>query len=72
MTDSQRMTGLVGDLLFLATSDARASAPVRRSVDLDDVVIAEVARVRQRAEVEIDVTGVRPSRFAPTAGSWGR
>lgn len=69
------MTGLVGDLLFLATSDARASAPVRRSVDLDDlddVVIAEVARVRQRAEVEIDVTGVRPSRFAPTAGSWGR
>ena len=72
MTDSQRRTGLVGDLLFLATSDARASAPVRRSVDLDDVVIAEVARVRQRAEVEIDVTGVRPSRFAPTAGSWGR
>ena len=68
VTDNQRMTGLVTDLLFLATSDDGASAPVRRSVDLDDVVIAEVARVRQRADVEIDVTGVRPVEIRANKG----
>ena len=68
VTDNQRMTGLVADLLFLATSDDGASAPVRRSVDLDDVVIAEVARVRQRADVEIDVTGVRPVEVRANKG----
>lgn len=68
VTDNQRMTGLVADLLFLATSDEGGSAPVRRSVDLDDVVIAEVARVRQRAEVAIDVTGVRPVEVRANTG----
>lgn len=68
VTDNQRMTGLVADLLFLATSDEGGSAPVRRSVDLDDVVIAEVARVRQRAEVAIDVTGVRPVEVRANPG----
>ena len=68
VTDNQRMTGLVADLLFLATSDEGGSAPVRRSVDLDDVVISEVARVRQRAEVAIDVTGVRPVEVRANTG----
>ena len=58
--DNRRMTKLVQDLLFLAKSDGAAATHVRAPVDLDDVVRAEVARLRPRASVVVDVAGVSP------------
>ena len=60
VADNQRMTRLVRDLLFLAAADSGAHAPVRSPVDLDDIVLAEVARVRARAGVRLDAAGVHP------------
>jgi signal transduction histidine kinase len=58
--DNHRMTKLVQDLLFLARADDDAAVAPRTLVDLDDVVLAEVARVRARTEVELDVGRVAP------------
>ena len=51
VADNQRMTKLVSDLLFLAKSGDSGSRPTRRAVDLDDIVLAEVGRVRTRSGV---------------------
>jgi signal transduction histidine kinase len=55
---NQRMERLAHDLLYLARVDAtglrRASSPV----DLDDVVLIEAARVRDRGQTVIDTSGV--------------
>ena len=60
VADNQRMAKLVGDLLFLAKNDDEAVPPLRRTVDLDDIVLAEVARLRTRVSVGLDVSGVTP------------
>ncbi|MGI9085717.1 MAG: sensor histidine kinase [Aeromicrobium sp.] len=57
LEDSSRMESLVQDLLFLAREDAVA-APPSTPVDLDDVVLEEVARVRPTAPVPIHAEGV--------------
>lgn len=64
LSETDRMERLVRDLLFLARQDS--SAPVASLVDLDDVVLEEVARVRSTTAVEVDVTGVSA---APVRGS---
>ena len=73
LADSDRMERLVRDLLFLAREDAgppevatwRAGpgpagpGPIRGAlIDLDDVVLDEVTRLRASAETIIDVTAV--------------
>jgi signal transduction histidine kinase len=57
MADSNRMEGLVHDLLFLAREDAADTRPLK-PVDLDDVVLEEVARIRSTCRVEVHTEGV--------------
>lgn len=65
LAETDRMERLVRDLLFLARQDA-TSTTTTTLVDLDDVVLEEVARVRSTTALEIDVTGVSA---APVRGS---
>lgn len=44
----------------MAKSGDGGSQPTRRAVDLDDIVLAEVGRVRTRSGVAIDVSGMMP------------
>ncbi len=67
MADNQRMTRLVADLLFLAKSDDSASLAPHRPVDLDDIVLQEVARWRTRVDVAFDVSGVSPVEVVANA-----
>ena len=57
LADTDRMERLVRDLLFLARQDSAAPAATAL-LDLDDVVLEEVARARTTTGVAIDVTGV--------------
>lgn len=64
LAETDRMERLVRDLLFLARQDSSATAT--SLVDLDDVVLEEVARVRPTTAVDVDVTGVSA---APVRGN---
>lgn len=65
LADTDRMERLVRDLLFLARQDSSPAA-TWALVDLDDVVLEEVARVRPATSVAIDTRGVSA---APVRGS---
>jgi signal transduction histidine kinase len=54
---------LVEDLLHLARSDAGATAPRRRLVDLDDIVLHEIGRLRADGAIAIDSTGVSAAQI---------
>lgn len=58
LVEDLRMQTLVEDLLVLARSDEGTLALNRRPVDLDDIVLAEAARLRGRAVVRVDASGV--------------
>lgn len=62
--DNQRMTRLVGDLLFLATTDSLAGGEGFRDafvdVDLDDIIRVEAQRLQTRVGVNIDLASVTP------------
>ncbi len=64
LAETDRMERLVRDLLFLARQDSVAATETSL-VDLDDVVLEEVARVRPTTTRAIDVRGVSA---APVAG----
>jgi signal transduction histidine kinase len=66
LADSQEMEALVRDLLFLAREDEGAGEPLDHLVDLDDLVLEEVARVRTASAVTIDTSAVSA---APVRGS---
>jgi len=66
------MGALVDDLLHLARSDAAQRAPVRRSVDLDDLVLQELATIRERDDVTIDVRGVSAANVLGDPGELRR
>ncbi len=53
-----RMQRLVDDLLLLARSDAGALAGPLEAVDLDDIALAEVERLRANSEVRFDTSGL--------------
>jgi signal transduction histidine kinase len=55
--DVDRMSNLVDDLLQLARLES-GEAPLRRSVDLDDVVFTEAARARSTTTKTVDVHAV--------------
>jgi signal transduction histidine kinase len=57
LTDGNRMEGMVQDLLFLAREDANVSGP-STPVDLDDVVLEEVSRIRSSCPAEVHADGV--------------
>jgi signal transduction histidine kinase len=73
VADNERMTRLVGDLLFLAQSDNNGASRARRSlVDLDDVVREEVSRLRPPEGLIVDVSGVSPAEVRGDADQLAR
>lgn len=58
LAEDLRMQSLVEDLLVLARADEGTLALNRRAVDLDDLLLAEAARLRMRGSVRVDATGV--------------
>lgn len=66
LDDSDRMERLVRDLLFLAQDDSRLYEPRSEPLDLDEVVLDEVARLRPRVSTTFDTSQVSA---APVQGS---
>ena len=64
--DGDEMERLVRDLLFLAGEDERLAVVTTDLVDLDDVVLEEAARLRDRAPAVFEMAGVTA---APVRGS---
>jgi signal transduction histidine kinase len=58
LSEDLRMQSLVEDLLLLARADEGTLIPNRRHVDLDDLAMTEIARLRQRGKVRVDASGV--------------
>jgi signal transduction histidine kinase len=57
LSEVERVSGLVDNLLHLARLDS-APAAVHRLIDLDDIVFNEVERVRPAVSVTVDVSSV--------------
>ena len=55
LAEVARVERLVDDLLFLARADERAAHPASGDVDLDDLVIAEAARLRHTSGLHVSV-----------------
>jgi signal transduction histidine kinase len=55
MPEAHRMSRLIDDLLLLARADERGLAPRRNDVDLDELVEAEAARLRDTTAVKVEV-----------------
>ena len=73
LEDATSMQELVGDLLALADLDAVRAVPAPRApVDLDDVVLAEVARARLITSVAIDTRGVSGAQVLGDGGQLTR
>jgi signal transduction histidine kinase len=63
LSENQRMERLVNDLLFLARNEERpALLAGATSLDLDDIVLAEVGRLRARGTVAVDISRVSAGR----------
>ncbi|HEX6300218.1 MAG TPA: HAMP domain-containing sensor histidine kinase [Acidimicrobiia bacterium] len=58
LQDVIEMQRLVEDLLYLARADEDAAEPVLQALDLDDLIIGEVQRIRAENRVEVDMGGV--------------
>jgi signal transduction histidine kinase len=58
LAGNAEMEGLVHDLLFLATDHAGAPPPALVPLDLDDLVLEEVARLRPTTGVLLDTAAV--------------
>lgn len=61
LAETRRLERLVNDLLLLARADERGLHPDQREVDLDDVLAAEVSRVRAATGLAVtaQITAVR-------------
>jgi signal transduction histidine kinase len=60
--ETQRLQHLVDGLLLLARADEQPSPAARRPVDLDDLLLAEAARLRSYGRVRVDSTGIGAGR----------
>ncbi len=60
--DAQRLSRLVDDLLRLARLDARVPL-ARDQVDLDDIVLETVGRLREQTTLHVDTTAVSGARI---------
>jgi signal transduction histidine kinase len=67
LEENQRMERLVADLLFLARADGSNYAPHVGPVDVDELVLAEVSRVRSRGRVAVDISKVGAARVKGNA-----
>jgi signal transduction histidine kinase len=66
LAESERLEALVTSLLLLARLEGE-DLGTGETVDLDDVVLTEVARARERGPVEIDAHGVGAGRTRGSA-----
>ncbi len=62
LAEDVRIQRLVEDLLLLARADERTLAPGDQPVDLDDIVLDEIARLRDMTELEIDGRAISAGR----------
>jgi len=78
LAEEARLTALVQGLLVLARADEGALGVTRRPVDLDDLVVAETARLRGvarpdgRGSLAVDATAVGPARVDGDEGLLGQ
>lgn len=72
LTEDLRMQKLVEDLLLLARADENTVTTVARPVDLDDVVLAEAHRLRQRGAVRVEAREVSAGRVLGDAAALHR
>lgn len=70
--DATRVEQLVSDLLLLALSEAGRAAPAAQLVDLDDLVLADASRLRDRGLVAVDTSTVSAARTMGTSGEIAR
>jgi signal transduction histidine kinase len=61
LDETDRLQGLVEDLLVLARLD-EGSESLATEVDLDDIVLAEAARLRRTSTIEVDTSGISAGR----------
>jgi len=63
LAESLRLQRLVDQLLVLTRTDEGRSPAIGREVDLDDLLVAEAARVRrERPDLAVDTAGIGPAR----------
>ncbi len=62
LTEGARLQELVEQLLLLTRLDEGAVALVRRAVDLDDLLLDDARRLRDRGAVVVDTSGVGAAR----------
>jgi signal transduction histidine kinase len=67
LEDTAELQALVDDLLQLARAEAGPPAGAQ-PVDLDDLLLAEARRLRERATVLVDASAVGPARVRGTPG----
>jgi signal transduction histidine kinase len=72
LEDNERMERMVRDLLFLVRGDDPGSVAPHTPVDLDDVVLGEVARIRSRARAQIVASPVSAVEVDGSADQLGR
>ena len=64
LTDAHSLQQLLDDLLFLARSESGAQPRQHTSVDLDDLILQQAARIRSRGKVTPDVHAVSAGRVS--------
>ena len=69
---SQRMTQLIEDLFFLARADEGRLTSERKIVDLDDLVLAELVRLRARHRAAIGAISIDAARVFGSARDLAR
>lgn len=72
LRELERMRRIVEDLLVLARYDEHASVLAPVEVDLDEIVLGEIARLRSTAPVEFDSHDVSGGRVLGDAEQLGR
>ena len=68
LDEGARLERLVDGMLTLAKADEHTLAVPRRPVDVDDLVLAEVRRLKSATELRIDASAVGPARVVGDAG----
>jgi signal transduction histidine kinase len=66
------MQHMVGDLLFLARSDAGHGPGLSRRLDLDDLVLKEARRIQSHERVAVDLSAVSGAHVVGDAGQLTR
>jgi signal transduction histidine kinase len=72
LDESGRLERLVRNLLLLARADEQTLTLGATSVDLDDLVLAEAARLRASTSLTVDASGVGPARVGGDEGLLGQ